>query len=203
MQVLTVAAFVLASIAFVVAAFSYLRMRQVQRSFTTLWGPGQKPSDIATVLAHQEKALAEARRELDAARAESAAAAHESRAALRHVALVRYDAFGDMGGRLSFSAALLDDHGDGLVLSSIHSRAESRTYAKSVVGGASAVELSGEERDAVEAARAASAQLRDSQTNGAQPHSAKRHGAQPNGARNPQGTTPVNDQPTTHEQDAS
>ena len=37
-------------------------------------------------------------------------------ASLRHVAVVRFDAFGDMGGRLSFSAALLDDAGDGLVL---------------------------------------------------------------------------------------
>ena len=49
---------------------------------------------------------------------------------LRHVAVVRYDAFGDMGGRLSFSAALLDENGDGVVISSIHARGESRTYAK-------------------------------------------------------------------------
>ena len=55
--------------------------------------------------------------------------------ALRHVAVVRYDAFGDMGGRLSFSAALLDDQGDGLVLSSINGRSETRTYAKALVGG--------------------------------------------------------------------
>ena len=42
--------------------------------------------------------------------------------ALRHVAVVRYDAFGDMGGRLSFSAAVVDDRGDGLGISSIHAR---------------------------------------------------------------------------------
>nr|WP_257908921.1 DUF4446 family protein [Janibacter limosus] len=40
-----------------------------------------------------------------------------------------------MGGRLSFSAAIIDDTGDGVVLSSIHGRGESRTYAKGVVGG--------------------------------------------------------------------
>ena len=45
------------------------------------------------------------------------------------------EVFGDMGGRLSFSAAVVDDHGDGLVFSSIHARGESRTYAKGVVGG--------------------------------------------------------------------
>ena len=72
---------------------------------------------------------------------------------LRHVAVVRYDAFGDLGGRLSFSAALVDDHGDGLVVSSIHARGESRTYAKGIVGGASDVTLTPEEQQALSAAR--------------------------------------------------
>ncbi len=73
--------------------------------------------------------------------------------ALRHVAVVRYDAFGDMGGRLSFSAAVVDDRGDGLVISSIHARGESRTYAKGVVGGTSDATLSPEEQQALAAAR--------------------------------------------------
>lgn len=73
--------------------------------------------------------------------------------ALRHVAVVRYDAFGDMGGRLSFSAAVVDDRGDGLVISSIHARGESRTYAKGVVGGESDATLSPEEQQALAAAR--------------------------------------------------
>jgi hypothetical protein len=73
--------------------------------------------------------------------------------ALRHVAVVRYDAFGDMGGRLSFSAALYDDNGDGLVISSINGRSETRTYAKSLVGLKSDHTLSPEEADAIEAAR--------------------------------------------------
>ena len=75
------------------------------------------------------------------------------RQALRHVAVVRYDAFGDMGGRLSFSAAVIDDHGDGLVFSSIHARGESRTYAKGVVGGSSDATLTPEEQQALAAAR--------------------------------------------------
>ena len=73
--------------------------------------------------------------------------------ALRHVAVVRYDAFGDMGGRLSFSAAVVDDSGDGLVFSSIHARGESRTYAKGVVGGTSDATLTPEEQQALAAAR--------------------------------------------------
>jgi len=77
---------------------------------------------------------------------------------LRHVAVVRYDAFGDMGGRMSFSAAIVDDRGDGLIFSSIHARSESRTYAKGVVGGKSDVTLSPEERHALDAARSGRAE---------------------------------------------
>jgi hypothetical protein len=76
--------------------------------------------------------------------------------ALRHVAVVRYDAFGDMGGRLSFSAAVVDDRGDGLVFSTIHARGESRTYAKGVVGGSSDATLTPEEQQALAAARTGS-----------------------------------------------
>lgn len=81
---------------------------------------------------------------------------HDIAQALRHVAVVRYDAFGDMGGRLSFSAAIIDDTGDGLVISSIHGRGESRTYAKGVVGGDADATLTPEERQALAAARTGS-----------------------------------------------
>jgi hypothetical protein len=73
--------------------------------------------------------------------------------ALRHVAVVRYDAFGDMGGRLSFSAAVYDDEGNGLVISSINGRSETRTYAKELVNMRSEQALSPEETEAIEAAR--------------------------------------------------
>jgi hypothetical protein len=62
---------------------------------------------------------------------------------------VRYDAFGDMGGRLSFTAALLDDSGDGLVITSINGRTESRAYAKGVKDGRSDQSLSPEETQAI------------------------------------------------------
>jgi len=68
---------------------------------------------------------------------------------IRHVGLVRFDAFEDMGGSLSFSAALLDGHGDGVVITSINGRQDTRCYAKRVSGGASAHNLSDEERQAI------------------------------------------------------
>ncbi|TIC82224.1 DUF4446 family protein [Nocardioides sp. GY 10113] len=88
-------------------------------------------------------------------RAEVAALRAEAAGALRHLAVVRYDAFEEMGGRLSWSLALLDDGGDGVVLTSIRGRNEARTYAKSVAAWSSDQELSPEEGEAVAHARMA------------------------------------------------
>ena len=73
--------------------------------------------------------------------------------ALRDVAIVRYDALHEMSGQLSFSLALLNAVGDGVVLSSINGRAETRTYAKSVHACKGVQELSPEEAQAVHSAR--------------------------------------------------
>lgn len=86
-------------------------------------------------------------------RQEVAALRAEARDALRHLAVVRYDAFGDMGGHLSWSLALLDDSGHGVVLTSIHGRSEARTYAKNVSGWTSEQQLSPEEEEAIASAR--------------------------------------------------
>ncbi len=68
---------------------------------------------------------------------------------IKHVGLVRYDAFPEMGGQLSFSTALLDDTGNGLVLSSITGRTDSRVYAKPVNNRQSEYNLSKEEEEAI------------------------------------------------------
>lgn len=73
--------------------------------------------------------------------------------ALRDVAIVRYDALSEMSGQLSFSLALLNALGDGVVLSSINGRAETRTYVKPVRAGKGVQELSPEEAQAVHSAR--------------------------------------------------
>ena len=72
--------------------------------------------------------------------------------AIRHVAVVRYDAFPGIGGQMSFSAALLDDAGDGLVLTVINGRNEARTYAKDIRDGTSIHRLSADEVGAIDQA---------------------------------------------------
>jgi hypothetical protein len=74
--------------------------------------------------------------------------------AVRHVGLVRYDAFEDVGGRLSFSCAMLDDLGNGVVMTSINGRQDTRVYAKPIVEGRSQYNLSIEEEEAIRKAQA-------------------------------------------------
>ncbi|MGH2710671.1 MAG: DUF4446 family protein [Actinomycetota bacterium] len=71
---------------------------------------------------------------------------------VQKVGLVRYDAFDDMGGHLSFSAALLDGQGNGLVITSINGRQDTRCYAKPVEGWTSSHNLSEEEEMAIQGA---------------------------------------------------
>lgn len=71
---------------------------------------------------------------------------------MQRVGLVRYDAFEDMGGHLSFSAALLDANGDGVVITSINGRQDTRCYAKPVENWTSKHNLSEEEEAAIQQA---------------------------------------------------
>ncbi len=74
---------------------------------------------------------------------------------LRKVGLVRYDAFENIGGRQSFSMALLDETANGVVLTSLVSRQDIRVYAKPVLAGATDGRLSDEEQAAISQARTA------------------------------------------------
>ena len=93
--------------------------------------------------------------DVDGLRGEVQALRVETADALRHLAVVRYDAFGDMGGHLSWSLALLDDGGNGVVLTSIHGLSEARTYAKNIASWSCDQAMSPEEEEAVKYAKAA------------------------------------------------
>lgn len=73
--------------------------------------------------------------------------------AIQKIGFVKYNAFADMGSELSFSIAFLDDHHNGFVLSSIHSRENSICYAKPIKNGKSTYPLSAEEIQAIDRAK--------------------------------------------------
>ena len=98
--------------------------------------PEPKPGTVKSELRKLGKELAVTRAEL--------------KDTLQHLAVVRYDAFGETGGKLSWSMAILDNNGDGVVLTSINSRADARTYAKEIKSFTSESKLSPEEEEAID-----------------------------------------------------
>ncbi len=72
---------------------------------------------------------------------------------VQRIGVMRYNAFDDIGSSLSYSVAILDDHLDGVVLTGIHGRYESTSYAKAIRRGVSEQHLSVEEVEAIRIAR--------------------------------------------------
>ncbi|MCI9540464.1 MAG: DUF4446 family protein [Lachnospiraceae bacterium] len=72
--------------------------------------------------------------------------------AYQKIGIIKYDAFQEMGGKLSFALALLNKSNNGFVLNSMHSREGCYTYIKEIIDGKSYIKLSEEEKKAVDTA---------------------------------------------------
>jgi hypothetical protein len=162
-------ALVLAYVALVAAYFALRSLARLRRA-TALLTPGtgaddagshslaeltQRNAETTAVLGEQLGLL---RGELQRVSADprrgaaGSAATSGTSGSLGNVALVRYDAFTEMSGRMSFSLALLNERGDGVTISAIAARTDTRVYAKGITGGKGQQDLSPEERQAVAAA---------------------------------------------------
>jgi hypothetical protein len=121
--------------------------RAQQRAFH-----GGSGEDIVGALGRHDGELAAVRRDLQTVHTNTEHVRELLRSTVSRVGVVRYDAFDDMGGALSFSAALLDERGNGVVVSAINGRTETRCYAKPVAQGRSDHNLSHEEEAAIQSA---------------------------------------------------
>ena len=171
---IAVFAMVLAYVA-LVAAYGALRTLSRLRRATAVLARGahgretileaaERHIELTTLIAGQ---LAEVQNELASIKADALASVRAGQAevdeqvagmrgdvarSLRNVALVRFDAFDDMAGRMSFALAMLDDRGDGITMTAIAGQSDTRVYAKGVTGGTGEHDLSPEELQAVRAA---------------------------------------------------
>ncbi|MDR5709707.1 MAG: DUF4446 family protein [Armatimonadota bacterium] len=108
---------------------------------------------VAEQLREHRQALEALRSDLRAARVSLMEVGEQLSRCVQRVGLVRFDAFEDVGGRVSFSLALLDGKGDGVVLSVLNGREAVRAYAKLLVDGTPSHPLSEEEKEAIAMAR--------------------------------------------------
>jgi len=131
-----------------VAVFQSVRLRTAARAYRSLVSDSQGGSLQQLLDTHIGKVVEVG------TRMEQLAKLHEylevrSRGSLQHIGLVRFNPFEDTGSDQSFAIALLDDRRDGIVLSSLHGRGQTRVFAKPVEGGESKHTLSDEEAQAI------------------------------------------------------
>jgi hypothetical protein len=122
-------------------------------------GSGARASELERRLGQVAQRLEVVESELDAGAAGQSVAPGGAGSTLRtagvalsHVGLVRFDAFHDTGGAQSFALALIDDDGDGIVLTSLHSRQTTRLFVKGIRRGVADLPLSAEEAEAMRSA---------------------------------------------------
>jgi hypothetical protein len=154
--IVALAAAGVAVVALVLAIVLAFRLRSVRRAQTAVLGEGAR--DLVAHSAQLDEAFVSLREYVEEAlsRLEERSQATDARIdrSIAYRALVRYDAYGEMSGAQSSSFAMLDAQRSGIVFSSILHRDQARVYVKEVVAGESSIELSPEERQAIEAALA-------------------------------------------------
>ena len=122
-----------------------LKVQTLERRLTATTGDPRLLERLASV----ERELGAVGGRLDHLAGRADRIGEDMQRCLRRVGIVRYDAFKELGGHLSFSLALLDARQDGVVVSVLNDRNGARAYAKPVAGGRSTITLSEEEQRAI------------------------------------------------------
>lgn len=151
------AIFILSVFAFLLLLTAIVQGMRI-RKFRTLWKDlmnGATGENIERLLYDHLRERLNIQSQIDMVRERVVVLEDKMTGAKRHVGLVKYDAFEDVGGSQSFALALYDDKGDGALLTSLIGRTDCRVYCKPLLGGKSERSLSQEEqraiREAVEA----------------------------------------------------
>ena len=154
----TLSLLALGTAAIVVVAIIWLALLQrssaALRRRLRLVMPDGEATSLDQVLARHANEIAELGKRLDALNNLQHELEQITHRTIQRVGLVRYNPFADTGGDQSFAIALLDSQGNGIVVSSLHSRTDTRVFAKPVQRGASRYQLSDEEQDAIRKALA-------------------------------------------------
>lgn len=125
------------------------RLRRALRAYRDLVRDGETGSSLHDRLVGSAEQAVRASERMGQIEAQFAGIDGRSRRSLQHIGLVRFNPFEDTGSDQSFAIALLDDARDGIVLSSLHGRANTRVFAKPVANGMSSHHLSDEESQAI------------------------------------------------------
>lgn len=139
---------VLSLVLIICTASMYRKLARISRRRGAKLEEG-RIGDIVDCLTDQSGALSSLQARIEEIRAEQSEQARTLAQCLKNVGIVRYNAFDDVGGEQSFAVVLLDSEHNGVALSSLYGRQDSRVYAKAVHGGQGERPLSDEEQKAL------------------------------------------------------
>ena len=146
---LELAFFVLAGVAILVGAFWIITTeRRLKRFFL-----GKKAKDLEDTILGLEANIKKLESAVGKMQAEITALNAKAKKSIRGLETIRFNPFPDQGGNQSFAIGMLNEDGDGLVLSSMYGRERMSVFAKPVKAGKSAYELTVEEKEALQKAR--------------------------------------------------
>ena len=131
-----------------ITGWLYYRVRTIERQFGTFF-QGTQPQPVMRALNQYAQAVKEQSGAIKKLEHDLKLTNDLARNAGTRIGFVRFNPFNDTGGDQSFCLALIDDHGSGYILSSIHARTGTRVYAKQIQAGHSSHNLSDEESAAL------------------------------------------------------
>ena len=150
-------ALVIAVVALVVAAGAVALIVRGQRQAEDLTPGGARTAELERFVSQLSQRIDGVAADVDGLRTGApieprvtASPLPRDTAAISRLGLIRFDAFDDAGGAQSFALALIDDDGDGIVLTSLHSRPTTRVYVKAIRRGVADAPLSDEEARALQ-----------------------------------------------------
>jgi hypothetical protein len=126
-----------------------VRLARATRAYREVVRDGDGGRSLHDLLAGNASAVERASERMRDIEAMHGLIDERTRRSLQHIGMVRFNPFDDTGSDQSFAIALLDDRRDGVVISSLHGRSNTRLFAKPVAAGSSPHTLSDEEAQAI------------------------------------------------------
>jgi len=142
---LELAFFVLAGLAILLGSFWIWRTEKRLKKFFL----GKKGKDLEDTILALENDISKLKSAKEKAEGEISEMNRRLRKSIRGVETVRFNPFPDQGSNQSFAIGMVDETGDGVVLSSLYARERMSIFAKPVKGGKSEYELTEEEKEAL------------------------------------------------------
>ena len=148
-NVFSLAFFVFAGIAILIGiVWAFITEKRLKRFFL-----GKKAKDLEDTIIALENDISQIKKAKESMEKDIALMNAKLKKSIRGLNTIRFNPFPDQGSNQSFAIGMLNEEGDGLVISSLYSRERMSIFAKPVKKGKSEYELSAEEKEALEKAK--------------------------------------------------